>query len=111
MQISRKMMVAFKTADLFHANKGLSTQPRKQGLFFICCVPFATYVKILKRSLYSRPLFTGKAPGVRTLGDQAHDVEEVLNPAMTVFQHANRIIESAIWFCTYLYCHRATFVL
>src|ERR1019366_2289862 len=33
------------------------------------------------------------------------DVEEVLYPAMAVFQHANRVIESAVWFCAYLYRH------
>jgi hypothetical protein len=42
---------------------------------------------------------------VRTFRDQAEDVEEVLNPSMAVFQHANRVIESAVWFCAYLYRH------
>jgi hypothetical protein len=62
-------------------------------------------VKILKSRPYSRLLFAGKAPSVRTLGDQAQDVEEVLNPAMAVLQHADWIVKSAVWFRAYLYCH------
>ena len=96
MQVGGEMMVAFKSVDLFQANRGLCAQPGKQGLFLICGVPFATHVKVLERSFCSRLLFAGEAPGVRTLGHQAQDVEEVLNPTMAVFQHANRIIESAI---------------
>ena len=42
---------------------------------------------------------------MRTFRDQEEDVEEVLYPAMAVFQHANRVIESAVWFCAYLYRH------
>jgi hypothetical protein len=62
-------------------------------------------MKVLKGSLYGGPLFAGKTPGVRSIRDQAEDVEEVLNPAMAVFQHANRVIESTVWFCAYLYRH------
>ncbi len=74
-------------------------------------MPFAPNMKVLKGSLYGGPLFAGEAPGVCTFSNHAQDVEEMLNPAMTVFQHANRIIESAIWFCTYLYRHLAALFL
>ena len=111
MQFRGKVMVAFKSVDLFQASRGLCAQSRKQRLFFICRVPFATRVKVLERSFYSRLLFAGKAPGVRTLDHQAQDVEEVLNPAMAVLQHADRIVESAIRSCAYLYRHSLTFFL
>jgi hypothetical protein len=62
-------------------------------------------MKVLKGSLYGGPLFASKAPGVCTLSNHAQDIKEVLNPPMTVFQHADWIVESAVWFRAYLYCH------
>jgi hypothetical protein len=62
-------------------------------------------MKVLKGSLYGEPLFASKAPGVCAFSNYAQDVEEALNPAMAVFQHADRIVESAVRFRAYLYCH------
>src|ERR1035441_4310616 len=92
-------MVAFEAIDFFEIASGeFSPQSRKQRLFFIGCVPFATHVEILKCSLNGGSLFAGKAPRVPALSNQAQDVEEMLDPAMAIFQHANRIVESAVWF-------------
>jgi len=106
------LVVVLEAVDCFEvAGGGRSAQSRKEGLFFIRCVPFPANVKILKRRLHGRPLFAGKASGMRTFSNHTQDVEEMLNPAMAVFQHADRIIESAVWFCAYLYRHLAAFCL
>ena len=52
-------------------------------------MPFSANVKILKRRLHGRPLFTGKVSRPCALGNHAQYVEEALNPAMAVRQHAN----------------------
>jgi S-adenosylmethionine hydrolase len=104
-------MVAFEAIYTFEAAScGLATQPWKERLFFICCMPFATHVKILERSLHGRRLFAGKAASMRSLGDQTQYFKEALNPAMAVFEHANWIIESAVWFCAYLDRHGSAFL-
>ena len=85
---------SFRSAASCRVGRGDSAW--KERLFFICCVPLAPNMKVLKGSLYGSPLLASKALGVRTFSNHAQDVEEVLYPAMAVFQHADRIVESAV---------------
>jgi hypothetical protein len=56
--------------------------------FRMCEKIWTLPVKVSKRSLNGRPLFIGKAPGMRTFRNLAQNIEEVLYSAMAVFQHA-----------------------
>jgi len=53
------------------AGSGFCAKPREEGFFFIRCMPFATRVKILQRSLYGRPFLARKASDVGTIRNQA----------------------------------------
>ncbi len=103
-QFAGPAMVSLKRVQICKgASAGYSAEAWKHGLFFIGSVPLATHTKVLKCRLHGCRLFVGQGSSLSTVSDEAEDVEKVLNPAMTIDEHPDRIIESAIRLCADLY--------
>src|ERR1019366_8998064 len=101
-------MASLQPADLFNGTWGKCTQPRKQRLFFIRRVPLSAGAAVLKSSLHRIALFADQAPALGAFSHHAENAEEALDPAMAVFEHAKRIIESAVGLRANLYRHVST---
>jgi hypothetical protein len=81
------------------------SESRKQGFFLVRGVPFAAHAKVLERRLHGCSLLIGQWPTGCSFGDYAKDLEEVLDPSMTVFEHAEGIFKPTVGLRANMYCH------
>ena len=97
-------MVAFEAVDSFEGGRcEFGAKAWEDRLFFVRGVAFAAGAEVLERGEDGGLLFGGEGALVGSLGDQAEEVEEALDSAVAVFQHANGIVEAAVGFGAYLY--------
>jgi hypothetical protein len=66
-------------------------------------VALAAHTKVLEGRVNCLYLFLRQRPALAAADDNAENVEKVLDPAMAVLEHPERIIESTIGFCANLY--------
>ena len=100
------LVILLKTVKLYERLlTGSAAETRKERLFFVCIVARAAHPKILERSLDRSHFFIVQRSVRRAFHHQAENVDEVLDSAMAIGKHANWIVEPAVGFCAYLYCH------
>ena len=108
-------MLGFEALDL---NKDLRrhrggihvSEPRKERLFFVHVVAGTRLGEVMQSGFNSATLLGVEYAAACPRGDKTEDSEEALDPAVTIFEHADGIVESAIWFCADLdrHCHTST---
>jgi hypothetical protein len=69
-------------------------------------VPLTALAKVVEGCLGRYPFLARELAALRTVNDEAENAKESLNPAMAIFQHSKRIIESAVRFRADLDSHR-----
>jgi hypothetical protein len=98
-------MVALKTIDLCEERCVGLTQSWKKRFLFIHSMALSACPEVLQCSLDGIPLLASQTPALCAINYHAEDAEETLNPPVTVLEHADRIIETAVGLSTYLNRH------
>ncbi len=97
MQTFRAAMVFLKTRNLVETGAAYRiSEPREQRFFLVGIVPLAANAKVLKRGLHGCGLFIGQSSPMSALNYSTQDIKEMLDPAMAVHEHPDRIVESAV---------------
>lgn len=90
------------------AGGGQAAHAREEGFLLVGGVAAATFAEIGERGADGGGFFAGEGAGVGALGDVAEDGEEALDAAMTIVEHAERVVEAAVEFGADLNGHGET---
>jgi hypothetical protein len=90
---------------------GFGAKPGKQGFLLVRGVPLSTYTKVMQRRLDGRRLFIRHGPASRPFHYPAQDTQEILDPAVAILEHLDRVVKPAIGLCPDLDPHPWTILL
>lgn len=77
-------------------------------MFFVVIVTAAALIEVVKGRGDGGSLLPIESPAGGLCGDRAEDMQETLDAAVAVGEHAEGVVESAVWFCANLYGHVGT---
>jgi hypothetical protein len=98
-------MIVLKPVDFLEGFRVGLAQSWKERFFLIRCVALSASSEVLQRSLDCIAFLIGKTPALRSIYHNTKNAEEALDPSVAVFEHADRVIKTAIGSCADLNCH------
>jgi len=102
-------MIVFKVSEVAQGGTGFDcAKTGEEGFFFVGVVAPTALIEVMESSGCGFPLFLVEWPAGGLCRDGAEDVKESLNAAVAVFEHAEGIVESTVWFCANSYGHGFT---
>jgi hypothetical protein len=105
-------MVALKSGQFLQCpGSGFGAKPGKQGFLLVRGVPLSTYTKVVQRRLDGRRLFIRHGPTSRPFHYHAQDTQEILDPAVAILEHLDRVVKPAVGLCPDLDPHPWTILL
>ena len=95
-QIVCLAMIAFKTIDILERFHIALTQSWKKRFLFIRSVALPASPEVLQCRLDCVALFGCQTSPLRPLGHNAQNAKEAFDSSVAIFQHANRVVETAV---------------
>ncbi len=89
-------MIVLKPVDLLEGFCIGLAQSWQERFFLIRCVASSASLEVLEGSLHRIAFLLGKSPALRSIDHNTKNAEEALDPSVAVFEHADRVVKTAV---------------